>query len=89
MMVDLPAPDGPNSTVTPGVGDLERDVHLVSRESGGRQTTRLIRQAHRPSAAFSRLPNHSDSSSPISASVSETSDSFAAVASPPGTCSAA
>ena len=55
----------------------------------GKAVTQPERKAHRPSAAFSRLPIHSDSSSPISASVSDTSDSCAAFASPPGTCSAA
>ena len=57
--------------------------------STGKRWRSATGQAHRPSAAFSRLPIHSDSSSPISASVSDTSDSSAAFASPPGTCSAA
>ena len=64
---------------------LERHVHLHRRKAVAQQNA----EAHRPSMAFNRLPIHSDSSSPISASVSDTSDSSAAFASPPGTCSAA
>ncbi len=81
MIVDLPEPDGPNRTVTPGRGDLERDIHLIE----GKRWRSASGKAHRPSSAFNRLPIHSDNNSPISASVSETSDSSAAFASPPGT----
>ena len=80
MTVDLPAPDGPNSTVTPGEGTS----NAISICTEGKLVAQPDRQAHRPSAAFSRLPTHSDSSSPTSASVSDTSDSSAAFASPPG-----
>ena len=63
---------------------FERHVHPHRRETMPQPNA----QAHRPSIAFSRLAIHSDSSRPISASVSDTSDSSAAFASPPGTCSA-
>ena len=72
MMVDLPEPDGPNSTTTPGERQVEPHIHLDRDET----VSQRDRQAHLPSAAFSRLASHSDNNSPISASVSETSEEF-------------
>ena len=85
MIVDLPEPEGPNSTVTPGVGTSNATSIRTSGKRWRRATERLIG----PSATFSRRPTHSESSSPTSASAIETSDSSRALASPPGACSAA
>ena len=58
----------------PWCGHLERHVHPHRGETVAQQNA----QAHRPSMTFSRLPIHSDSSSPISARVSDTIDNSAA-----------